>query len=305
MLWRIHIFFFFFEILKSIHGGSLRVSHVILPLWDFKGTVCSLELLVIRQDPGTGDLQQRHESTAEPSSKKSKSSIYPLFSPPFPLSCFMGSLAHDSCPLTGSLWLYSVGRWERARWARSPSRQDAIPSSWACVLLQCLPVLRLPPICLRLIRRCQDSQGRTSECSDASAAVVELNFLISSIPLRCQETGLLQYSLSHSPPPFHLIKAPSIMRLWGSSYHGRNRVYFLFEHHFRCSIAQEKNSFYPTGSTFFFGFTFHAALYESIHRTSPKYNQYYDEVTCSPSKRWLSVERWWSNVQLSSVMVEY
>lgn len=129
------------------------------------------------------------------------------------LNCFMGSLAPDSCHLTGSRWLYSVERWERARWARSLSRQDAIPSSWACVLLQCLPVLLLPQhdrICLRLIRRRQDSQGRTSECSDASAAVVELSFLISSLPLRCQESGLPQYGLSHCPSPFYLIKPPSI-----------------------------------------------------------------------------------------------
>lgn len=65
-------------------------------------------------------------------------------------------------------------------------------------------------ICLRLIRRRQDSQGRTSECSDASAAVVELNFLISSIPLRRQESGPLRSGLSHGPPYFYLIKCASI-----------------------------------------------------------------------------------------------
>lgn len=100
-------------------------------------------------------------------------------------------------------------------------------------------------ICLRLIRRRQDSQGRTSECSDARAAVVELNFLISSIPMRCQESGLLQYSLSHCPPSFHLIKVPgSIRKLWGSSYHCSNHVYFLLVRRFGCGIEQENYSLY-------------------------------------------------------------
>ena len=161
----------------------------------------------------------------------------------------MGSLAPDSCHLTGSPWLHSVGRWERARWARSPSRHDAIPSSWACVLPQCLPVLRLPQhgrICLRLIRRRQDSQGRTSECSDASAAVVELNFLISSIaPCTVKRVDRSNTVSSHCPSSFHLIKLPSTVELWGSGYHRSNRVYFLLERLFRCSVAQENYSLYP------------------------------------------------------------
>lgn len=193
----------------------------------------------------------------------------------------MGSLAPDSCHLTGSPWLYSVGRWERARWASSPSRQDAIPSSWACVPLQRLPVLRLPQhdrICLRLIRQRQDSQGRTSECSDASAAVVELNFLISSLPLRCQESGLLRNSLSHCPSPFYLIKPPSVMELRGSSYHRSNHVYFLFEHLFRCSTAQENYSFYPKareGRLFFFFF------WSALPSTRYFINQYIEQKASS------------------------
>lgn len=102
-------------------------------------------------------------------------------------------------------------------------------------------------ICLRLIRRRQDSQGRTSECSNASAAVVELNFLISSVPLCCQESGPLQSGFfSHCPLSFHLIILPSITELWGSSYHRNSHVYFLFEHLFRCSITHENYPLYPT-----------------------------------------------------------
>lgn len=128
----------------------------------------------------------------------------------------------------------------------------SLPAGPVC-LRSAFPVPRLLPappsqhgrICRRLIRRRQRSQGRTSECSDASAAVVELNFLISSIPLRRLESGRLRRSLSPCPPSFHLIKLPSIAALWGSSYRRSNHVYFLFEHLFRCSIAWENYSLYP------------------------------------------------------------
>lgn len=56
------------------------------------------------------------------------------------------------------------------------------------------------PICLLLISFRQGVQGRTSGYSDANAAVVELNFLISSMPLCLSRTsGLLQSGLSHPP----------------------------------------------------------------------------------------------------------
>lgn len=102
-------------------------------------------------------------------------------------------------------------------------------------------------MCLRLIRRCQDSQGRTSECSSARAAVVELNFLISSVALRCQESGPLQSSgFPHCTASFHLIKLPSITELRGSRYHRSNHVYSAFEFLFRCSIAHENYPLCPT-----------------------------------------------------------
>lgn len=97
-------------------------------------------------------------------------------------------------------------------------------------------------ICLRLIRRRQDSQGHTSEGSNASAAVLELNFLISSIAPCCQESGPLQSGFPHCTPSFHLIKHPSITELWSSSYHRSSRVYFSFEHLFRCTIAHKNYS---------------------------------------------------------------
>lgn len=56
------------------------------------------------------------------------------------------------------------------------------------------------PICLLLISLRQGVQGRTSGYSDANAAVVELNFLISSMPLcLSRASGLQQSGLSHPP----------------------------------------------------------------------------------------------------------
>lgn len=59
---KIHIsLFLFFQILTSIHGSSLSVSHLIQPLQDFEGTVCTaaqalvyLRPPVVRQDLVTG-----------------------------------------------------------------------------------------------------------------------------------------------------------------------------------------------------------------------------------------------------------
>lgn len=213
----------------------------------------------------------------------------------------MGSLAPDSCHLTGSLWLHSVGRWEKSKVGQIPaSRQDAIPSSWACVLAA-VPPCPAPSqhgrICLHLIRRRQDSQGRTSECSDASAAVEELNFLISSIPLRCQESGPLQYSLFSLPTPLSTwLNSQASQELWGSSYHRSNHVYFLFEDLFWCSIAQGNYSLYPTAwkscpvlllcltrGTKQINVLTGATL--PCYSCPPLLNQHYDEVIFSMSKK--------------------
>lgn len=98
------------------------------------------------------------------------------------LSCFMGSLGANSYHLTGSLRLHSGPRWGKSKVGQIPGQAGCHPFQ-----LGLSAAAAAPRIWQRLIRWRQDTQGRASECSVASAAVVELNFLISRIPLCCQE----------------------------------------------------------------------------------------------------------------------
>lgn len=148
-------------------------------------------------------------------------------------------------------------------------------------------------ICLRLIRRRQDSQGHTSEGSNASAAVVELNFLISSIPLCCQERGPLQSGFSHCAPSFHLIKLRSIMKLWSSSYHRSSRVYLWFEHLFRCSIAHKNYLYSISWKDCLFLLLVHGTINQYIKQCIPMhpFESQYNGVIFSMSKWLLIVQR--------------
>lgn len=108
--------------------------------------------------------------------QKSKSSIYPLFSPAFPLSAALWAAEpltikppdwEPVTPLILELWRSEVGQ---------------IPKQAQCHPFQLGPAAAPPypassqhgQICRRLIRRRQESQqGRTSEYCDANVVVVE------------------------------------------------------------------------------------------------------------------------------------
>lgn len=119
---------------------------------------------------------------------------------------------------------------------------------WAAAVPSCPTAPQRGRICRRLIRRRQDSQGRTSQCSDADVAVVELNFLISRTPLNCQESGPHLSGFPHCPPPSHLIQLTNTTELRDVSYNRSNHSYFLFASLFKLNTAQKDNTLFQITS---------------------------------------------------------
>lgn len=139
--------------------------------------------------------QEERVADADPLLSEAGQSPNPAFIPCLPcLSTVLCSSAQ-----TLSSWLLA---WNRERgggplpsssWMPSPLAVHVHSPPWDA------------PICLLLISFRQDMQGRTSGYSNANAAVVELNFLISSMPL-CLSREWTAAVSSVSSLYFHLIK---------------------------------------------------------------------------------------------------